>query len=420
MYSSMFIYFFSLISIIICGKPGSNVMTLATWNIGLEEEQAFERTPSIIKAIREKNVDILCLQEVWGGPQILRQIYQSVKDIYPHFEVVNDDMRDYIRSDSLPTQTYSPACSASDITNVQICLFTHCSNVTDSVLFICATTQCATQFVAPYTNSKCWSCIFDRFISRNDPLGLNYCGAINLPKLISTSPGIIPNSTEAPWDHSIGLMILAKQRYPLKKLASSLYSEFYIAPRGYIIVSQENKQLIIANTHVATVLTPIPHAPIGTFFNNTYGSWNDENKGQIIELESLVSNFLRYHRRKYKNAIMAGDFNMGIANFEHNVLASQPDSWNYIHQLNDANELTRWYDDYTEMHSLCTRCTDNLVVKNTDQYIIDHIFTHGQIFNPFKLFTRRIFDELIEIDSTNGTIVTNLSDHYGIELIIIC
>ncbi|CAF1367115.1 unnamed protein product [Rotaria sp. Silwood1] len=277
-------------------------MTLATWNIGLEEQQAFERTSSIIKAIRE--------------------------NIYPHFEVVNDDMRDYISSGPLPTQTYSPACVASN-----------------SALFICTITRCRTEFLALYTNSRCWACIFDRFISRSDPLGLSYCGEINLPQLISTSPGIMPNSTEAPWDHSIYLMILSKGQYPLKKLPANLYSEFYIAPRGYIIASQENKQLIIANTHVATIETSIPHASIGTFLNNTYDSWNDENKGQTIELESLVWNFLRNNQQKYKSAIMVGDFNMGIANFEHNVLAIQPDSWNYIHQLNDIDGSTRWYDD---------------------------------------------------------------------------
>ncbi|CAF5040349.1 unnamed protein product [Rotaria sp. Silwood1] len=375
-------------------------MTLATWNIGLEEQQAFERTSSIIKAIREKNVDILCLQEVWGGPQILRLIYQSVKDIYPHFEVVKDQMRDYISSNQLPPHTYSPACIASNITNAQICLFTHCSSFSGSAQLVCAMTQCSTNFLTLYSNSKCWACIFDRFISCGDPLGLNYCGAVNVYQLLSTSPGIIPNSTEAPWDHSIGLMILAKRPYPLKKLAANLYSDFYVFPRGYIIVSQENKQLIIANTHVATIETPFPHGPIGSFPNNKYGSWNDENKGQIKELESLVWNFLLNNKQKYKNAIMAGDFNMGIDNFEHNVLALQPDSWNYIHQLSDADGSTRWSDDYTEMHSLCTRCTDNLVVTFSNNYIYDHIFTHGSMFNPFNLFTRRIFDDRIQINST--------------------
>ncbi|CAF1049174.1 unnamed protein product [Rotaria magnacalcarata] len=164
-------------------------MTLATWNIGLEEQLTFERTPSIIRMIHQKNSDILCLQDVWRGPQILRQIYQAVKDIYPHFEVVNDDIRDYITL---------------------------------------------------YTNSKCWACLFDRFITVNDPLGFNYCRAINLPELISSSSSIISNLAEAPWDHSIGLIILVKEQYPLKKLAPSLYSKFFILPRGYIIVSYES------------------------------------------------------------------------------------------------------------------------------------------------------------------------------------
>ncbi|CAF3671664.1 unnamed protein product [Rotaria sp. Silwood1] len=329
-------------------------------------------------------------------------------------------MRDHISSNQLPQHTYSPAFIASNITNAQIWLFTHCSSFSGSAQLVCAMTQCSTNFLTLYSNSKCWACIFDRFISCGDPLGLNYCGAVNVYQLLSTSPGIIPNSTEAPWDHSIGLMILAKRPYPLKKLAANLYSDFYVFPRGYIIVSQENKQLIIANTHVATIETPFPHGPIGSFPNNKYGSWNDENKGQIKELESLVWNFLLNNKQKYKNAIMAGDFNMGIDNFEHNVLALQPDSWNYIHQLNDADGSTRWSDDYTEMHSLCTRCTDNLVVTFSNNYIYDHIFTHGSMFNPFNLFTRRIFDDRIQINSTNGIMITSLSDHYGIELINTC
>ncbi|CAF4211979.1 unnamed protein product, partial [Rotaria sordida] len=225
---------------IICTRSRTNVMRLATWNIGLEEQLAYERTPSIIKAIREKNIDILCLQEVWGGPQILREIYQSVKDIYPHFEV-------------------SPACLASKITRTQICLATYCSDVNDEAQLVCAVTKCSTQILALFLNRKCWACIFDRFVSRRDPLGMNYCGAVNLPQLISTSSSISPNSTEAPWDHTIGLMILAKSQYPLKKLAANLYSEFYMAPRGYIIVSQDNKQLIIANIHTATVDISFPH-----------------------------------------------------------------------------------------------------------------------------------------------------------------
>ncbi|CAF4934792.1 unnamed protein product [Rotaria sp. Silwood1] len=420
MHSSMFIYIFSLISVIIYAKHHSDVITLATWNIGLEEQLATERTSSIINAIRKKNADIVCLQEAWGGPLILRQIYQSLKHVYPYYEIVDDRMRNYISSKRLPTQTYNPACIPKNITSAQLCLATYCSASRDIELLICAMIKCPINFLALYTNSKCWACIFERFISRQDPSALNYCGAIILPKLNNTSSGIIHISTEEPWDHTIGLMILAKRGYPLKKLAANLFSEYYLFPRGYIIVSVENKQLIISNTHVATVETPFPHAPKGTFFNNKYGSWNEENKGQTIELESIVWNLFRNNRRKYKNAIMAGDFNMGIANSEHNVLALQADSWNYIHQLIDTDGSRRWYDDYTEMHRLCTRCTDNLVVHFPVNYIYDHIFTHGNMFHSCDLFTRRIFDNRVTISTRNGTIITSLSDHYGVELIVAC
>lgn len=111
MYSWRCIYLISLVCTIFCEEESSShVLRFATWNIGLEEKQATERTSSIIQAIRQKDVDILCLQEVWGGPQILREIYQAVKDIYPNFQVLSDSMRDYISMDKLQAQVYSPAC----------------------------------------------------------------------------------------------------------------------------------------------------------------------------------------------------------------------------------------------------------------------------------------------------------------------
>lgn len=418
MYSLTFICFIALVPTIICTKDRSNILTLTTWNIGLEEQLSLERAPVIIDSIRKQQPDILCLQEAWGGPQLLRKIYQSVKDIYPHFEVVDDEMREYISSKTLPTKAYSPACIASDITNAQICIAQHCSGNTGPTLLLCVINQCAPSFIALYTQPKCWACIFDRFITYNDPYGMNYCGAVNFPQLISTSSGIVPNSTEAPWGHSVGLMILSKVQYSLKKLKAGVYSEYFIAPRGYIIVGYEEKNLVIANTHVATVDTPIPHVAKGTLLNNQYDTWGDENLGQVKELESIVWGYVRSHKRRYTNAIMAGDFNMGIDNFEHSVTALQADSWNYLHSLTDKDGVTRsWYDDYTERHSACTACKYNRVVT-TNNRIYDHIFTHGPLFSPSTLFTRRVFDELTTVKAANGTtIITNLSDHYGVELI---
>ena len=400
------------------GRRPCKRLNLVTWNIGLEEQQATERVSSIIQAIRNSDADIIGLQEVWGGPQILRTIYRAVKTIYPHFQVVSDKMRPYISASRLPKQVYSPACPAAGIISFEICFSQQCSTVTGIPQLICAMNMCRSQFNVLYTNPICWACIFDRYISRGDPLGLNYCGAVNLPQLVSTSPGIIPNSTDAPWDHSIGLMVLSKRKYPLRKVDAAVYSEFFIGIRGYMIVATNNGRLLIANTHAATADTSLPHPPAHTFFNNTYGSWNEENEGHIRELESHVWRLVQNNSATARNAVMLGDFNMGIANFGYNVSALSSGSWYYIHGLNDSHGKHRWYDDYAERKNPCTRCIDNIVLPNPKQYVYDHIFTHGPIFSRSNLFTKRIFDEFIQITYNKTNITTHLSDHYGVRMLV--
>ena len=100
-----------------------NRLILTTWNIGLEEKQATECTPAIIKTILENDADIITLQQAWGGPQILRTIYQAVKCKYPNFQVVDDNMRKYISADHVPNIVYAPACPVSAIINFQNLLF---------------------------------------------------------------------------------------------------------------------------------------------------------------------------------------------------------------------------------------------------------------------------------------------------------
>ncbi len=241
---------------------------------------------------------------------------------------------------------------------------------------------------------------------------------MNLPQLISISAGITPNSTDAPWNNTIGLMILSDAQHPLKKVKASVFSEFYVFIRGYIIVTTYDGQLIISNTHLATVNTPLPHPAAHTFFNNNYGSWDAENTGQITELESNVWSLLQGKHNDDKSAVMLGDYNMGIASFAHNLSDIVPASWYYIHGLTDSNGKPRWYDDYTEQQNLCTGCSDNLVVPYPIQYIFDHLFTHGCFFSS-GLFTKRIFDEFVQIISNGTNVTTSLSDHYGIEMIII-
>jgi hypothetical protein len=341
-----------------------------------------------------------------------------VKSKYPNFQVVDDNMRNYISADQVPNQVYSPACPASGIIDFEICFYPSCSAYSGVPELLCAINNCTAQFYPLYNNSICWACIFDRYISRRDPLGLNYCGAVNLPQYVDTSPGISPNSTDAPWNNSIGLMILSNTQYPLNKVKGAVYSEFYILIRGYIIVTANDGQLIISNTHLATVDTGIPHPLAGTFLNNTYGSWSEENEGQAMELESNVWSVFQEGSPGNKSAVMLGDYNMGIANFAYNVSDLSPSTWYYLHGLNDSTGNPRWYDDYTQEQNLCTGCIENFVVPAQYQIIYDHIFTHGPLFSLSDLLTKRIFDEFIQIILNNTNVTTSLSDHYGIKMII--
>jgi len=415
-----FVYFLLLISTSICEeKKGKDKdceqLILATFNLGLEEQEAVERVPFIINALLNSDANIIGLQEVWGGPQILRTIYQAVKGKYPNFQVVDDNMRNYISAAQIPNQVYPPACPALEILSFESCFIPKCAAYTGTPQFVCAATLCSAQFDLLYRNSICWACIFDRFISQKDPFGLNYCGAVGT----SSGSGITPNSTEAPWNNTIGLLILSDAKHPLKKVKAAVFSEFYVTIRGYIITTTYDKKLVLSTSHVSS-LQALPHPLAGTFFNNTYGSWAAENLGQIAELESNVWSVVQgkhHYDRDHKSAVMLGDFNMGIANFAHNVSDILSDSWYYIHGLNDSNGQPRWYDDYTQKQSLCTGCADNLVVPYPTQYIFDHIFTHGRFFKN-ALFTRRTFDDYVPIVYNNANVTTSLSDHYGVEMII--
>ena len=214
-------------------------------------------------------------------------------------------------------------------------------------------------------------------------------------------------------------MTLSTEQYPLKKLKAASFPEAFISIRGYIIVSTNRGRLIIANTHAATVDTALPHPLAGTFFNNTYASWSDENEGQIKQLEANVWLLVQHGHPLRKNAVMMGDFNMGIASFAHNLSNLAQNTWYYIEGLKGSHGKPRWYDDYTEKQNLCTVCTDNYVVAFQHQYIYDHFFTHGPLFSRSNLFTKRIFDENVRIISNNANVTTSLSDHYGIQMTII-
>ena len=161
-----------------------------------------------------------------------------MKGKYPNFQVVDDNMRNYISAHQIPNQVYPAACPALDILSFESCFVPKCSAFTGAPQFECATLQCPVQFATLYRNSVCWACIFDRFLSRKDPFGLNYCGAVGVSP---SSPGITPNSTEAPWNNSIGLMILSDAKNPLKKVKAAVFSEIYVLIRGYIIATTYDK-----------------------------------------------------------------------------------------------------------------------------------------------------------------------------------
>ena len=96
--------------------------------------------------IRDSNLDVVCLQEVWKA-SIQRQIYGGLSNLYPYF-VSQIDLR------TPGSNSTAAACSLSELTGVVVCNDMNCRNSTSRT---CGLREC-TQIISALSD-ECRLCV---------------------------------------------------------------------------------------------------------------------------------------------------------------------------------------------------------------------------------------------------------------------
>lgn len=334
-------------------------ISVATWNVGLEEKLADQRTNSIIDTINTTNFTIFCANEIWGGPERMKYFKDNLNYKYKYSLI---DMN---------TNVANPACNVDQIL----------SGLPD--LEKCEDQLCILKLFNVQQHSPCWACLIELSYKMyaGEKYDLNWC-------LVNEQ-----------WMQTLGLMLLSNVE--LKNVTWS-YLPTAVIPRGYISAWYDDIHVVCTHLTVPVVTYPYPglvidrvHVDTQSNINyntyaqmqeKTYGhpqpkivkSWMEENTEQAKILHNFVLNDTK--------VILMGDFNMGEELREYNVSAIDPDSYSIL-----TRNLTDAYK------GKCTACMGNSIVNMKHNVIYDHIFTRGTNLN-----IRRTFDKC------------DLSDHYGL------
>ena len=198
------------------------------------------------------------------------------------------------------------------------------------------------------------------------------------------------------FDGRNGLVLLS--RYPLIESDYLAFSP-HIAQHGALYAKINSTPVFC--THLTA---PKPSV---LKYRGLYQSWEDDQYQQI-------KLFLQWVTEKTKNqsAIVLGDMNTGLG-IAPKIQAQLPNNFEIFIAAD-------FVDPYLNTSSpQCTVCEKNaLQIIDTEDLIIDHIFLFNADYNHKQLSIKRVFDTPIEIVNNDKTIKTDLSDHYGLELVI--
>lgn len=389
-------------------------ITVTSWNVGLEEQWADQRTPAILAALNqtEPPADVLCLIEVWGGPARIRQFVQALNSTYPYHATLVDDQ--YVSAPTTPPANYAPACAtgADQAAAARLWLLVgkcigqaaaatgadDASARSDRAL-ACAVSALQTE-TAVFQRGPCWSCLLE----------LGY--KIYSRQIVSAANALTWCLTDRtqPWVQTLGLVLLS--RTPLAHVRTGLYTTWAV-PRGYIQASvmhnSNNNQTTLVCTHLTVPNLPVPYLPHAT---TPYASWAEENLGETRELVHALT-----AAGMPQPLVVAGDFNHGPALAASNISAVNANAYQLLAQQVPGMEdvyVTDVRDQQPPVSQLdaCTCCPDNTVSPTTPAVIYDHVWVRWAGAQT----AQRVYDAKVWIADGQCARHVHLSDHYGLAI----
>ena len=364
-------------------------LTVTTYNMGLALNfvpYTAERLAVNAELMAESDSDVMCLQEVWLE-EYVDTIERALEENYPYIY-------------SVPAEqvfTEAAACTDEEIADFAACGDTQCTGLSGNALVGCASSSCAAPLAA--LPPAC----FDGVI-----------GTVGIPDI---TVEIMVDTVTQPaglfsYDGALGLILASRYELQAREFQDFI-DDSSSNHRGALYAEIElNKQKhVVGCTHpTANLEGTIPYPESGK-----HGSWEGENRYMQEQMIAFAN------QKAGDNPIFfAGDFNCSIANPGNGVqadFASNCELW-----------LADGFVDPAGEQLPCTFCeAENLILQpagGTGSWVLDHVFVKN-IKDPDAIVAERVYDEPVSIEALvppselqpeDSPIMTDPSDHYGVEL----
>lgn len=352
------------------GQPGA--LRVATFNAGLAHgfvKYATERRTSVVTAIAALDADLVCLQEVWDLEDI-QAVIDGTSSVFPHeFHVITDPGTD---------GTEPPACTAEEAGPLKTCVEDNCTGSND--LANCALGNCGAEFGA--TSPDCQTCMAAN-------IGKNDIGAI----FTACAEG----SSKFSYEGRNGVLLLS--RLPLQDTDHTVMDSTLVRRAVlYASVAADTGDAHVFCTHLTADLNDVP-------YQGEYTSWVKEQEHQVDQMSAWITT-----KAATGPILLLGDMNAGPS-IPPDIDAESPTVY-------DKLVAAGFESPYLlNEPAVCTWCGANdLVDAASTNRIIDHVMLSG--WGTPTTTAKRIMDQPVTIDVEGTPTTTNLSDHFGVEVLI--
>ncbi|XP_069111351.1 uncharacterized protein [Argopecten irradians] len=342
---------------------------IVSFNAGLSDSvPAYDtRRLPVIQSIRHIDYDVMCLQEVYYGNDLISIKNSLGSDITSLYMPLTQE-RDNNGQKTAP-------CAAAARNGVLRCMFTICGNVSVGEFIDCAFSTCRIGL----ESQSCITCLaLDNRSMRTrcilDP------GAINLP----------------------GIMLISK-----RKVFSVQYKMFedpslkLLLPRGYISAKISGIGTVIC-THQTAFLGPV-YYEYTLREQNIYSNWAEQNLAESRHLTALA-------KSSGRSPVIVGDLNTS-PNVSSLIAATLLQA---SYQLYTNEGFT---SPYIDIDGRCTYCVENSVRDIQSNAVYDNVLIKpgSHVVNTCRrgLAAERILEEIIP-----GTPYSR-SDHFGVRVDIV-
>ncbi|XP_033761751.1 uncharacterized protein LOC117343491 [Pecten maximus] len=363
-----------VILFLLCFVGRLHCVKIVTFNTGLADSVDFyaRRRAAIIPAIRKIDFDVMCLQEVFYGNDLI-EIEASLGSHTTSLHMPLTQERGNNGNNEAP-------CDAAARKGSLTCMFTQCANLSQERFINCAFSTCRLDL----ESQSCITCLTldaRRMKTRCilDP------GPMNIP----------------------GIILLSN-----RKVFSVKYEFFedpdlkLLLPRGYISAEIAGVGTVIC-THQTAFLGPV-YLEYTLRELNIYSSWAEQNLAESKKLTALPKSFGR-------SAVIVGDINSS-PRISTDITPLLQDS--YQHYIDEG-----FTSPYVDIDGRCTFCADNPLANLTTgiNFLLDHVLikTGSHVINTCtrswrtNLAAERFLEEIIP-----GTRHPK-SDHFAVRVDIV-